>query len=410
MRNPLFFVALAFVLAGCSEPTVSLLNVQRPAKITVDPKLTKLFLDPATLGTTADHLKISSRLLLELKTKLESQGRFQLILGPVSGVDPNLEPVGVIQGSITSRKEEETGQRTEIATCQGGISGFAAGVNAAQNSKQGVTFGRGFLPCRSGSDIGSNALAAGVGMLTKLAGNEQADPLIQVVRVYKYKNFTFFAQADLTLTYLGQQRKTLIIRSDSANFSRQLTQPAVNAHTSILTWAEAMPLLISPVTPVMFRRIGVVDSSNPASPTGAWYKDRTLVREDMSAAQKREVISGLINKAVQPFVESVSPYTEEIEAEIALGGDSGAVSLMQKGLWKKARAKLQRISNKSGSDLYNLGLTFEAKASSDGDYVQAKTYYQQALSQEENLIFAQGIGRMERRLAEARSLKEQTKG
>lgn len=411
--SPFLWLPLALLLVGCSAAKVPTLQVQRPAKIALDPKLKTLFILPDQIDGTNDQLGLKEQVLRALKAEIESQGRFRVVIGPVAGIDPNLEPVGVIQGSITSKEGSETGQFTELATCQGGLGGFAAGASAAAQGKQGVTLsGWGFLPCRSGNDSTSNMVAMGVGVLGKLAGREEVDPLVQVVRVYKYKNVNLFAQMDLTLTYLGSERKTLALRSDSANFSRHLVQPAINVHTSILTFAEALPLLALPVTPVVFRPIGIVESSNPGHPTGAWYADHTIVTEEMDKKEKAEVTRQLVTSSLKGFVQMISPHKQEVAAEIATGSSGEVDRLLRAGEWAEARRVLEQEGSERPADLYNLGLTYEALATSDGDYVQAQDLYQRALDQEENPIYAQGIGRMERRLGESRTLKlqQETKG
>ena len=69
--------------------------------------------------------------------------------------------------------------------------------------------------------------------------------------------------------------------------------------------------------------------------------------------------------------------------------------MIEAGAYDLAIEQLQQATaeNPDPSDLYNLGLCFEAV----GDYGLAHTTYREAWQADpENLIFAQGLGRIER--------------
>ncbi|MCP4757329.1 MAG: hypothetical protein GY866_41240, partial [Proteobacteria bacterium] len=60
-------------------------------------------------------------------------------------------------------------------------------------------------------------------------------------------------------------------------------------------------------------------------------------------------------------------------------------------------------------DLYNLGLAFEAGATTLEDYEDAMRYYSQALEKNPGTkLYAQGIGRMEFQLRASKRLKKQS--
>ena len=96
-----------------------------------------------------------------------------------------------------------------------------------------------------------------------------------------------------------------------------------------------------------------------------------------------------------------------ISAELSKDGDKSARSYMLKGEWNKAQKRIKKISSKAPADWYHLGLTLEATAASNEDYHEAKRMYLKAFGKKELRMFAEGIGRMERRLSESKLLQKQ---
>jgi len=398
---------IGLLIAGCTSSPVSQFEAQRPARLTIKKEIKKIFIDPAMIQAVNDKLGIKNIVLRTLQQELNQLGRFQAIIGPVRGVDPEKEVVAVVQGNITSGEEIEIGQFTEVATCQGGISGFAAGATAAKTSRQGVTVSRRGLICKA-SDFKASVVGAGVGALLSLAGVQQrVPPVDEVVRVYKYKNFSLFAQVDFSLTMIGTTRQSITIRSDSANFSRHVVQQAINVHESYLTIPEVLPLIISPVSPLFVRRFALVEETNPGHARGRWYASVTKEGENLAAVEKYKILKQLVSKSLKPFIRTISPYKVKINAVVA-EGDENVRELIFSGQWKKAQARLQKLPSKTAADWYNLGLTFEATATTVEDYEEAKRLYLRAFNMDEQRTFAQGIGRMEKRLKEARKLAAQT--
>lgn len=401
-------VGVGLLITGCTPTPMSKFEVQRPAKLTIRKEIKKIFIDPNLVNNSNDKLGIKMQALEKLQKKLNESGRFQAIMGPIRGIDQEKETVALVQGNVISREETETGQFSEVATCEGGISGLASGITATQTSKQGVTLSKRGLPCKAG-DIKADMVGAGVTGLLSLAGVEtETSPVDEVVRIYKYRNVTIFAQLDLSITMIGKSRETIAIRSDSANFGRHMVQPAINVHETYMTVAEVLPLIAVPVTPLHNRKYAVVEETNPGSPKGDWYKRMARTTKKLKAGEKKKIVGQLVGKIMQPFFQTISPYKTIIRAEIAVGGNADVKELILKKKWKKARSILEKLSSKQPEDLYNLGLIYEVQAVTVEDYEEAKRLYLQAFNQNGLEIFAQGIGRMERRLKESRKLAQQT--
>ncbi|MDH5559528.1 MAG: hypothetical protein OEY59_01575 [Deltaproteobacteria bacterium] len=397
------------LLSGCGPAAISKIEVQRPARLTIPSKIKKIFIDPSLIKSNKDKLGLKQEVISKLKESLNSFGRFEAFIGPVEGIDPNREWVGVIQGEVISGGEVSDGQFTEIATCTGGAAGFITGLVSTQTSEQGVTLSRRSLLCRSGG-LSATLMNEGIGMLMGMASGKEQDkpPVDSVVRVYKYKNVSYFTQIDLSITQIGEVRETLAIRSDSASFGRHIIQPAVNVHESYLTLGEAAPLIVSPVTPLFVRKLAVVDASNPNSSRGRWISRWADSADDLSDYEKQTIYSSLVDRSLMPFVKTISPYRELAEISIDEGGDSKAIKALKNGDWKTAQTRLKAKGKKSPSDTYNLGLSFEMGAMIIEDYLDAKNYYHAALKEDpDNLIYAQGIGRIERRLKDDAKINQQ---
>ncbi len=239
-----------------------------------------------------------------------------------------------------------------------------------------------------------------------MLGVSQLTPRDDVIRVYKYKNISISAQVNLSFTQLGKERETLAIRADAASFGRHIVNPRSfhNVRESgdnaaiIWLWFQFVP-----IAPVVIKEIGVVTASNPGSPSGKWYNRVVPKPKDIPRKERQQIITQLANKVLTQFIRTISPYKTIITAEVASGGNSQAEDLIIEGKYLKAR-KILKSSN-DHNDLYNLGLTMEAKASTIEDYEDAMHYYSQALEKSPGTkIYAQGIGRMEFRL---RTIKKQ---
>lgn len=389
--------------------TAAEFEVFRPGKLAISRDIKKVFIDPGLFNDTNDKLKIKFEVVVALKRRLNGLGRFEAIIGPPRGFDPDRETVAVIQGDIISGGEIENGQFTEKAECRGGISGLVGAATASDTSQQGITFSRRGMLCKKPnleSQLAEVGLSAGLSML----GVREFPRLDEVIRIYKYKNFSLFAQVNLSLTQIGQERETLAITADAASFSRHVISPGSyhnvreSGDNAALIW---LWFNFKPIAPVVIRDIGVVQASNPGSGLGKWY-DRSVPHiSDIPKRERTEIITNLVNKALTEFVRTISPYREKIQTEIASGGNKHAIENLEKGQFQKAKQILQGAQ--SHPDLYNLGLAFEATARTLEDYEDALLFYSQALDQSpETKLYAQGIGRMELQLRIANRLKQQT--
>lgn len=400
--------ALTFLAASCSQAPTAKIEVQRPAKLNVSSKIKKVFIDPSQINTPKDKLKIKNIALKTLMERINQEGRFKAIIGKPKGFDPNVESVAVVQGDIISGELIEDGQMTEIATCKGNIAGVISAVRSENKGKQGVTKSRRGLPCKK-VNFEDQLIEAGVSSALSLLGASQPDPPVdELVRVYKYKNISIFAQFNLSITEIGTTRETLAIRTDNASFGRQIIQKANNVHESYLTLAEALPLTKVPVTPLFIRKHAVVDKTNPNSSNGKFVKYYSPKISMIPKDERSSIIQKLVNKSIEPFVRVISPYKVLAPIAIAEKGNAEALEHIKKGDWKQAKVVLESLPQKTPADTYNYGLTFEATATTIDDYQEAERLYMSALDKEpKGKIYAVGIGRIERRKQELGALKEQ---
>ncbi len=400
------FVFLFIFAAGTAQ--AAQFEVRRPGKLGISRDIKKVFIDPTNINDSADKLKLKSEMILALKKRLNEMGRFEVVIGPPQGFDPNRVTVAVIQGDIISGGEVDQGQLTEKAECKGGVSGIIGAGSAKSTSNQGVTFSRRGMLCKVHT-IESQLVEKGVSAGLSLLGIKEFPRYDEVVRVYKFKNLSLFAQVNLSFTQVGTRRETLTIRSDAASFSRHTVAPG--SYHNVRESGDNAPLIwlwfrFAPIAPVVIREIGVVRATNPDSYRARWYERVTPDVRDINPSEKNMILTRLVNKTLDQFIQTISPYAAIIQTEVATGGNSKAAKKIKAGKYIAARKLLGNPSNPD--DLYNLGLTFEAAATTIEDYEDAMRYYSEALAKKaDSKLFAQGIGRMEFQLRAHKRARQQ---
>ena len=106
------------------------------------------------------------------------------------------------------------------------------------------------------------------------------------------------------------------------------------------------------------------------------------------------------------FVRRVAVTEKVVSYPIADGSFPNAKVLIEAGAYDLAIEQLQQatLENPDPNDLYNLGLCFEAI----GDYGLAQSTYREAWQYDpENLLYAQGLGRIEKLQRENPQLQRQ---
>ena len=119
-----------------------------------------------------------------------------------------------------------------------------------------------------------------------------------------------------------------------------------------------------------------------------------------------QMIADMALSIASGFVRRVAVTEKVVSYPIAEGSLTNAKILIEAGAYDLAIDKLQQVTaeNPDPNDLYNLGLCFEAI----GDYGLAQTTYREAWqSDPENLLFAKGLGRIERLRREHPQLQRQ---
>ena len=407
------------LISACTAPTLSKFEVQRPSIITMPRELKKVYIREDLITANNDKLGIKSQLLQELARLLNNMGRFKVSVVKSldeKQFDAEKESVAVIQGEVISGGEVDRGQFTDVATCTGGIGGRISSAAAAAINKEAVTLDnwRGYV-CRRGalaSDVTEIALSSAFAM----AGlGETLPPKNQVVRIYKYKNLSLFAQSNFSFTIIGLERETLTIRADSANFGRSIIEKGSyrnikESHLISLTLGSLISSIRIPIFPIPSRELAVAKKSNPGQ---FFYNNKPLPIpniQDLPKKEKNQLIKQLVNKTLISFIRTISPYKVKVNAEIATGGEAETVNFFKEGKTDKIRELIEGIpeDERESEDWYNLGLAYEASALSPEDYEDARRFYITALEKKPGTKFyAQGVGRTRSYLTETRTLAKQ---
>tara|TARA_Y100001970_G_C14175937_1_gene826967 strand:+ start:72 stop:1229 length:1158 start_codon:yes stop_codon:yes gene_type:complete len=151
-----------------------------------------------------------------------------------------------------------------------------------------------------------------------------------------------------------------------------------------------------------FQRIGetISSSNNQFNSKNDKYSDNEIL------PAFNQIIADLAISIANGFVQKVSVTEKKETLTIANGDFENSKILIEAGAYNLAIEQLQKTTaeNPNPNDLYNLGLCFEAI----GDYGLAITTYREAWEREpDNLLFAKGLGRIEKLLREKPKLQKQ---
>jgi len=416
----LLCLCASILVSACTRLNVSQFEVQRPSRITIPRDVKKVFIRADLVDETNDKLGIKNQVLQQLADELNRFGRFKVsVVNTLDGsqFDSEKETVAIIQGEVISGGEVDHGQFTDLATCTGGISGRLSSAGAAAITNEAITLDkwRGYV-CRRGT-FASNAAELVLSSAFSLAGlNNVIPPKNQVVRIYDYKNISLFAQANFSFNMIGLSRETLAIRADSASFGRSIIEKdsyrnIKESHLISLTLGSLLSITRIPIFPIPSRQLALASRSNPKQ---IFYGPKGLAIPDiydLPPKEKRKVIQQLVKRTLESFIRTISPYKQMVEAEVAEGGRAKAGNLLKEGKSQKVRKLIEAIpaEKRESQDWYNLGLAYEAGALSPEDYEDARRFYITALEKSPGIkLYAQGVGRIRRYLAETKTLARQT--
>jgi len=133
----------------------------------------------------------------------------------------------------------------------------------------------------------------------------------------------------------------------------------------------------------------------------------TIEESDLVLPNFDQMVADLSESIAAQFARRVAITQMEVSYPIATGGNQSARLLLENGAYEKAIEILNRTlgaGEKDADDIYNLGLCYEAI----GEYGVALVTYNDAIAREpKNLMYAQGIGRIERLKRERRRVADQ---
>ena len=415
----LLLIPCLFLLIGCSSNSAIELNVQRPAQLHVPREVMEIFIRQDMVKAEGDQLNLKEILLQELVNDLNYQGRFNAHIVDTLPVEKLVfgQRIGVIHGEIVSGGEKEIGQFTELATCKGGTGGRLSTDDSIAIGEDALTFDDRAYVCRPGGlDSSLNDLGTATSS-TEMGVDADLPPVNQVIRTYRYQNISLYAETVLSLTIIGgdQEQNTIAVRISTGSFGKQIIDPESYQHRYEAIPVKGIANLMNrspiPLIPIPIRELAFVEQTKPEE---IFYQGIRLPKPNLSALPDKErekILQKLGSKAVESFIQSISPTTQRIKAMIAKGGqEERAEELLIDGLWDEARQRLESLSknDRTAEDWYNLGLSYEAGALSRDDYQQARRAYLEALKKENmNRDFAASLGRVERRLVEYRQLASQ---
>ncbi len=159
--------------------------------------------------------------------------------------------------------------------------------------------------------------------------------------------------------------------------------------------------------------VGIVDHAKKG--TSLLRDSREGQNEDQPAVRNLEglpslpvIVGEMVASVGADFVRRVSPIQSTVEYSVAEDGDEQARLLILGGAYESALQRLQgrTARDPNSEDLYNLGLCFEAL----GNYGLALLNYRAAHQMNgTNLMYAQGIGRIENLQRQFPQLRSQSR-
>jgi tetratricopeptide (TPR) repeat protein len=139
----------------------------------------------------------------------------------------------------------------------------------------------------------------------------------------------------------------------------------------------------------------IAESLTSVLPTSKTTETESIEKSADVLPSFEQIIADLALSIASGFVRRVAVTNKTVSYPIADGKFPNSKILIEAGAYDLAIEQLQQATaeNPDPNDLYNLGLCFEAV----GDYGLAQISYREAWSAEPgNLLFAQGMGRIER--------------
>lgn len=140
----------------------------------------------------------------------------------------------------------------------------------------------------------------------------------------------------------------------------------------------------------------------------AEQQENVIEESDLVLPNFEQIVADMAESIAAQFIRRVSITQKSVSYPIATGGNASARMLIEAGAYNKAIDTLTGVLDssvvKNPDDLYNLGLSYEAS----GDFGLAAVSYNDAIQADPvNLIYAQGLGRIEQMRRGNRRLREQ---
>lgn len=363
----LLIAVLVIVISGCA-PKVQIL-VQSPAEI-------------STKGIKNVAIGSFEVVMLDQTTQIERDGKWQAKQISVSPAQKRqiakqvraniVNVLGASSYFSLVYTDEFEGLKNDAAL-QGLIS--AEGYKSRQID--GVINGKIWIQMQKtdGSDIDK------ADMTYVQGGSAQGvDVSVQKLLWWPYKSMRGNLTMEIKLTRLTPTR-VVAISTDSRTFSHRVG----GAPAGIL---EKMTSATASLADALESKEGAIENSDAVFPSF------------------EQLISDLSTSIATSLVRRVAVTEKWVEYPIASGGDIQGKLLVEAGAYEMAIERLQEVTKnlKMPADLYNLGLAFEAI----GEYGLANTFYTDAWEKDKtNLLYAQGLGRLEKVLRENALISQQ---
>jgi len=239
-----------------------------------------------------------------------------------------------------------------------------------------------------GAEIAKKEMQFVTGTRGRRGGSNKIDISVEKVLWWPYKNMRGNLTLEMKLTRL-YPTEVLAVTVDTRTFSHKVGGAPASLLDNLKSASQTVSNLFA---------------------TNKNKNSNQIENSDNVMPSENELIGDLAESIASSFIRRITVTEKFVSYPIAESGDQQAKLLIEAGAYEMAIHRLQSVTGNNRQkeihpdDLYNLGLSFEAT----GDYGLAAITYKEALAMEkDNLLYAQGVGRIELVLREHPRLKQQ---